>query len=83
MFRIPPAGQNDVFKMGPGRGQVLSRDEPICLHGKSDEYAHEKKNDYQADMNDEPFPQIFLSIAGAGLSAIIPPLSYKLSLTIK
>jgi hypothetical protein len=59
MLRIPPPGQDDVLEMGPGRGQVLFRDQTTCLNGEPDEDAHEKKNDNQADMNDEPFPQLF------------------------
>jgi hypothetical protein len=58
MFRIPPPGQNDIFEMGPGRGQVLIRNKPACLDGKPDEDAHEKKDDNEADVKDEPFPQL-------------------------
>jgi hypothetical protein len=60
MFRIPSPGRNDVIEMGPGCGKVLFRDQPVCLNGKSDEYAHEKKDDNETDINEKPIPQLLL-----------------------
>ncbi len=71
MFTFHLRVRNNVLKWA-GRGQVLFRDQPLCLDGKSDEYAHEK-DDNELMLMKNRFHRCFFFIAGTGISLMSPP----------